>query len=175
MPTTKSPMMIQHINFNKGDNMPELTLKAAKAMHMCRGEAALLAYYAACSSGHTPAAKHIAETIGCAPTYVYVLRKTLQAKGIINIVEDKIYVDWKRIRVYASLNPKKTTKDQFIRPQNPAIADRIAGAQQVNEKFLEVWKMNLWEIIAYFGAMTEAEYRAWRSGYKKFVRATGKG
>lgn len=175
MPNVKTPMAIQHINFTKNDNFAKLTLKAAKAMHMCRGEASLMAYYAACSSGHTPAAKHIAETIGCAETYVYVLRKTLQAKGIITILDDKIYVDWKRIKVYASLNPKKTKKSQFIRPQNPVIADRIAGAQSVNEKFLQVWKMNLWEIIAYFGAMTEAEYRAWRSGYKKFVAATEKG
>lgn len=173
MPNVKNPMSVNHINFSKTDDFAKLVIKAAKATHMSRGEAALLAYYAACSTGHTPAAKHIAERVGCTEPHVYVLRRALQSKGIITLIDNKIYVDWKRIKVFASLNPRKTTKGQFVRPQNPTIMDRILGAQQVNDKFLKVWKMSLNEIIVYFGSMTNAEYNAWRSGYKKFIAAIG--
>lgn len=167
----KAPQKIIHVKFNKGDDFAKLVLKAAKAMHMGRGEASLLTYYAACSSGFTPSAKHVSEAIGMGITYVYPLRNALESKGILTITEDAIYVNWDRIRTFAALNPKKTTKSMFIKPQTPRVVDRISGAIDLNPKFLNAWTMKLPELIIYFGNMTNAEYASWRRGYKKFLAA----
>lgn len=167
----KQPMSVHHINFKRTDNFARLTVQAAASTHMSHGEAALLAFYGSCSTGFAPSAKLIAERIGRNEIYVYQLRKALAAKGIIVVIDNKIYVDWKRIRLLASLDPAKTCKAQFIRPQNTVVMDRIVQAQRINNKFLEAWMMTLDQLIVYFGAMTNAEYNAWRSGYKKYVAA----
>lgn len=163
----KAPNKIVHVKFTKGDDFATLTNKAAKATHMGRGEASLLMYYAACSSGYRPAAKHVAESIGVDEGYVYVLRKALESKGVISVMSDAVIVNWDRIKILASLDPKLTSKESWIKPQTPAVIDRIGKTMLLHPTFYELYTEPLSRIIDMFGCMSNAEYATWRRIFRK--------
>lgn len=167
MPVVKQPHMIQHRGFDRKDNFAAIATKAAKATHMGRGEMALLTFYAACGNGFRPAAEHIAESIGVTEAYVYILRQALLSKGVIDVTSDAVVVNWPRIKILASLDPKLTSKEAWIKPQTPAVIDRVGKTMVIHPTFWELYNLPLARLIDMFGSMSNAEYSTWRRIFKK--------
>lgn len=159
----KSPAQIVHTNFVKGDNFNQLVAKAVKVCHMDRGEAALLLYYSTCSTGFKPAAKLVAEKIGVSPGYVTLLRNMLATKGILTCVNNQIVIDWNRIRTMAALDPTKTSKDGWVKPQSFVGMDRMGKVIAKYPKLMEAYTGDLNLLIEKLGRMPEYVYMAWRA------------
>lgn len=159
----KAPAQIVHTNFTKKDNFAELVAKVIKVCHMDRGEAALLLFYASCSSGFNPAAKLIAEKIGVSPAYVGLLRNMLATKGILNCANGQITINWDRIRTMAALDPAKTSKDGWVKPQSFVGMDRMGKVIAKYPTLMEMYTGDLNLLIEKLGRMPEYVYMAWRA------------
>lgn len=159
----KAPAQIVHTNYTKRDNFANLVAKVVKVCHMDRGETALLLYYASCSSGFQPAAKLIAEKIGVSAAYVTLLRNMLATKGILNCVNNQIVIDWNRIRTLSALDPAKTSKDGWVKPQSFVGIDRMGKIIAKYPTLMEMYTGDLNLLIEKLGRMPEYVFQAWRA------------
>lgn len=162
---------IKHVNYTRDDKFPEIVANVSKVCHMGKGEAALLLFYATCSDGFTPAAKFIAEKIGVKPNYVHALRNALEAKGIVFVQDKKVVLDWKRIKILASLNPKYTTKDGWVKPISIIGIDRLGQFMAAHVSVMDLYTKPLDELIDKLGQMPEYIYRAWRAQTNRILKS----
>ena len=86
------------------------------SLHMSKGEIKLLCYYAARSNGFKPSAKLISKETGLSRARVFAGRQMLEEHGVISVDNERVYIDWQRIRIFASLDPKMTSKHCRIAP-----------------------------------------------------------
>lgn len=110
------PPKITHVNSRAADNRGELCSLCSSSLHVSKGEAALLRYYAAQSNGFKPALQHIANILGISRFHVQRARKMLEAHGVICVDEERVYIDWERIRLFSTLDPSMTSKRCFVAP-----------------------------------------------------------
>ena len=110
------PPKITHINAHATDKRGELCSLCSSSLHMSKGESALLRYYAAQSNGFKPALQHIANEIGITRFHVQRARAMLQKHGVICIADERVYIDWERIRLFSTLDPTMTSKHCTIAP-----------------------------------------------------------
>lgn len=110
------PLKIVHINVRSMDDREELCALCGSSLHMSKGEVKLLKYYAAQSSGFTPSVKRINEKTGLSRTQVYAVRNMLEKHGTVLVDQHCVYIDWERIRIFASLDPKLTGRHFNVAP-----------------------------------------------------------
>ena len=110
------PPKIVHINVRSMDDREELCALCGSSLHMSKGEVKLLKYYAAQSSGFTPSVKRICNETGLSRAQVYNTRNMLEKHGVALLDQDCVYIDWERIRIFASLDPKLTGRHFNVAP-----------------------------------------------------------
>jgi len=170
---SRKPLSVLHMNFDKKDGFAELVAKAVKVCHMDRGEAALLLFYASCSSGFSPSAQLIAEKCGVKKNYVACLRQKLIDKGIITIVNDNVVLDWRRIKVISSLNPKLTDKNGWVKPIPPVGLDRLSKFMERWPSALDLYTLPMDTLIERLGSMPQWVYNGWRAQVNRDLKRHG--
>ena len=77
-----APPSVKHIRYSRGDDLPSIASACANAIHLSKGESALLKYYACQSSGFRPSLQHIADQTGLSRSQVARCRNGLVSKGL---------------------------------------------------------------------------------------------
>lgn len=121
-----TPPRIRHVGYERDDNLVAIATDAAAAIHMGKGERALLLFYAAQSSGFRPALKTIVSATGQSRSQVCRNRAELDAHGLISVSGDCLSIHWDRAKLYASLDPRLTSKRCFFAPAGPKQPRRIS-------------------------------------------------
>ena len=98
-----NPPQIHHSG-QKPDNWMRMIDDAAKNIHIRSQAVRLLKYYAQNENGFRPALSLIEKNTGIAANKVSEIRKRLVKRGLIAYTGEKIYIDWKHIRIYAGLD-----------------------------------------------------------------------
>lgn len=155
------PPRLVHENFRRCDNMPAIAADAAAALHMGKGERALLLFYSRHSTGFQPALQAIANATGMNRSQVYRNRNALYAHGIADERDGCLYIDWARLRIYASLDPKLTSKRCVTAPYGSV--GREAPLLTPNDFLL----LDMTELTKRLAALTEAEYASLRQRMKE--------
>ena len=154
----RKPAVIHHVNFKTTDNFQDLATRAAHNLHMGQGEMNLLSFYASCSDGFRPAAALVSEKVGVSKPHIYGLKTMLIQHGLAFTKDGAFYIDWDRVRLFASFDPTKTRKGDFVAPINPITARRITEYSKFDVTWLLSMPLN--KIIEIFSAMSEDEYKA---------------
>lgn len=102
------PPKIQHLHTRSTDCRESLVSLCSSALHLCKGEEALLRFYAAMSDGFRPAVKFVMRKTGLSRCYVFKLRNQLIEHGLIAVTDDAVYIDWNRVRLFSTLDPELT-------------------------------------------------------------------
>lgn len=110
------PLKIEHLSSKATDSRESLVSLCASALHMSKGEERLLQFYARQQNGFTPAAKKIMDETGLSKPRVYADRNQLVTHGVAKIMDDVLYIDWERIRLFSTLDPRMTSKHCRIAP-----------------------------------------------------------
>lgn len=150
------PPRIYHMHSLASDDRKELCLLCSKALHMGKGEAALLSYYAACSDGFSPAVATVCAKTGSSRRQVYDMRTKLCEHGVAAMKDGMLYLDWYRIRTFASLNPFMTSKHCAIAPVNTKKPHY--NIYNNCKLFAELKSCSQEQAIGILGAMTEEQY-----------------
>ena len=79
-------------------------------IRLSKRQTALLAYYADCGNGFSPALKEIEKQTGIPANKVWEVRSVLLQRQLIDIVGNALYIKWVRIRALAMM-PKLTKHD----------------------------------------------------------------
>lgn len=162
---------IHHTNFRKSDNFATLADRCAFALHMGHGEHKLLRFYASCASGFRPAAEHVAKETKMSMPNVYVVRNAMIKHGIAYMKNGALFIDWDRVRLFASLDPGKTSKDDFIAPCNPTTVARMTEISALDPE--RILSRPIRDVIMDFAFMSEAEYQSTRRAIKRKLRILG--
>lgn len=149
--TTKMPPRVRHVGYKKCDDLAEIATEAAAALHMGKGERALLQYYAAQSSGFRPALQAIANATGLNRSQVWRNRAALEAHGLVSVEDDIVFVHWKRAKIYASLDPRLTSKRSYT-----AAAQKKERLRRVS--LFEMKYAPLEALLPRLAALTKNEY-----------------
>ena len=151
------PPVLCHIRFSKHDDYQELADKAAKAIHMSKGERNLLKYYAAQSSGFSPSLKAAANATDQDRSQVWRNRQKMIDQGFALMVygpsgSERFLIDWSRLKLYASLDPQKTSKKSKYLPMVPP------NEKPKHMSTFELRYAPMEEVIAKLSAMTPEQY-----------------
>lgn len=147
-----APPSVKHIRYSRGDDLPSIASECANAIHLSKGESALLRYYACQSSGFRPSLQHIADQTGLSRSQVARCRNGLVSKGLClavlgNQETRSVIIDWSRAKLYATLDPKKTRHGVFasVAPAKKATANpvslydmRYAGLDKLIDKLSKI-------------------------------------
>lgn len=147
--TNLKPPKVIHMRYHRGDSFAEIADLAATALHMGKGERALLSFYAACSGGFRPSLQAIANVTDQDRSQVWRNRAALVKHGIAAERGDSLVIDWSRLKIYASLDPRLTSKRSICAPLEPDYT-RMSVA--------EFKCAPLPELLARLTLMTEIEY-----------------
>ena len=147
--TKTRPPRISHIGYRRDDCFADIANRAATALHMGKGERALLGFYAVCSSGFRPSLQAIANVTGQDRSQVYRNRNALIKHGIVAERSDALIVDWNRLKLYASLDPRLTSKRSICAPLVRANA---------RMSLLEFKSSPMTDLIPRLSVMTDSEY-----------------
>ena len=161
----RRPVAIVHYNYKRGDNFTQLVDRCSFAMHLAPAEHRLLRFYASCSSGFRPAGAVIAKALEVTEAYVYVARNALIKHGLAYMDGDSLHIDWERVKLFASLDPAKTSKRAFITPLNPHVTNRLEEIIKLDPTW--ILEKSIDNVIADFAAMTEDEYKHVRRAIKR--------
>lgn len=157
------PLKLIQANLLPQDDRRRLVAKCAKALHMSGNEAALLSFYALQSSGFRPSVQSACKNIGASKSTVLNCRKRLVDHGVAAILNDQLILDWSRIRLFASLDPKMTGRNPKIAPvQTSAIPMNIADMLAMPAK----------DLVLLLAAMTDKEYKLFQKEIKKLRPVT---
>ena len=131
------PPQIHHSGHRPAD-WEQMIDDAAMNIHIRNQAVRLLKFYAQHKNGFRPALSLIEKTTGIASNKVSEIRKRLVKKGLIAYTGDKIYIDWKHIRIYAGLDkpirmPQKGTC--YFAPANKQLKKTGRRYPQKNKRY----------------------------------------
>lgn len=112
-------MVAKKIQHKKGlatDNQPFLIATVAKTMHLTKGEAEVLSALCSQQDGFAPSAKFLMNKTGLSHGGAYKVRTALNRMGVIGETDTHIIVDWRRIRLLSTLDPKLTSRSAYVVP-----------------------------------------------------------
>lgn len=155
------PPRLSHRNSNVNDDKIELCFDCASRLRMSKGERSLLLYYAACSSGFRPSVQLIADRTDLNRSQVFRCRKKLEEHGVVKVLEDRVIIDWNRIRLFASLDPAMTGRHVTIAPVS--LAKSLAPVKPSDHFFTLA---PLEEVCDWFSKIGSTEYSKWRRNYR---------
>ena len=157
------PPKVTHINSRAADNREELCSLCGSSLHMSKSEVKLLRYYAEQANGFKPALQHIANTIGISRFHVQRARKMLESHGVIKTDDDRVYIDWERIRLFSTLDPQMTNKHCYVAPVQ---TKKCAYKVYIPDKslLLKLRTCSQEDACKTFSGMTEEQFRSvqWR-------------
>lgn len=104
------PPCVLHIRTKEEDDRMELIQLCSSSLHFSKGEEKLLEYYANCKSGFRPSQELVANKIDVDRRHVAKLRARLVERGIALSQDNKVFIDWERIRLFSTLDPDMTSK-----------------------------------------------------------------
>jgi hypothetical protein len=164
MITLLTPPRVVHRGGKLSDNRAALCKQCGAALHMSKGESALLQYYATCQNGYTPSLQSIANVLKIDRRTVQRCRTMLVEHGCIELTKQFVFIDWFRIRTFATLDPSMTCKHAIIAPASPRnrTADKYLGAVPLDEA------------VATFAYMKDEEYEKWRTWLRQFNQRLSK-
>ncbi len=110
------PPCILHLHSNEADDRVELVSLCSSALHFSKGETKLLQFYSNCKSGFRPAQSVVAKAISVDRRYVAKIRQRLVEKGVVLLQNNKLFLDWNRIRLFSTLDSSMTSKKDTIEP-----------------------------------------------------------
>lgn len=119
------PPCILHINAKEDDDRMELIKLCSASLHFSKGERKLMEYYSSCSSGFRPSRQLTGEAINVSAQQVHKIRMSLCNKGIMRIENNRMYIDWERIRLFSTLDPRMTNKHCVVAPVRVEHDNRI--------------------------------------------------
>lgn len=152
------PPAINHVRYDKKDNLPQIAIDAAAAIKMSKGEGRLLAYYAAQSSGFRPAVSTIMKYTGLSRSQIFRNRQKLIDHGLALMImkgetNTQFAIDWSRAKTYATLNRQMVSKTSRFAQMTPAKA-------QCGLSIFYLKYGDLKEIVQQLNKMSETEYNA---------------
>ena len=135
---------------------------------MAHGEQALLRFYLEQSTGFAPSVSRIEKTTGLKKCYLLRARKLLEEDGLILLTERFLYIDWNRIRLFASLNPAVIPKQRAKRQITPV---RVRTERTFSKETVvnTAYLMKIGDLSDWLSRLTEDEYESWVSALKKVV------
>lgn len=161
-------MVAKKIRHQKGratDDRPLLIAMTAKSMHLTRGEAEVLSVLCSQQDGFAPSAKFLMAKTAMSHGGVYKARTALNRMGVIGETDTHIIIDWHRIRLLSTLDPKMTSRSAYVAPVVPSASrDRFSG--DWTTKIPEGYGSNIdflvhapeCTIIEFFRSLSESEY-----------------
>ena len=157
----KRPVTIHHVNRIKHERRSAIVNNYARALHVSHGEHALLKFYAHCASGFAPAEALIMKTTDLSASSIRRLRTSLINHGVAYMNDNTFTIDWERLRLFASMDPRKTMgKRCFIAPINPVAHNRLMDLSKIDYQFIISQPLD--KILDVLSCMTEADYASFR-------------
>lgn len=153
----KVPPVVLHRNTKETDNREELVTLCGKAMHLSKGAINLLYFYSSQTSGFRPSLQLIQQDTCMSKMGVWKARTMLCENGICSLQDNKLVIDWERIRLFGTLDPKKTSKHAYVAPvtfRSGAVATLEEMYKQSN--FSEV---SLDDLASLFSMLTDEEWK----------------
>lgn len=163
-------MVAKKIQHRKGlatDNQPFLISMVAKSMHLTKSEAALFSILCAQQDGFSPSAKFLMNKTSLSHGGVYKARTALNKMGMIGETDYHIVIDWNRIRLLSTLNPRTTRRSAYVAP--------VVHAKTSNKEMSGDWKKKVPKeykpdidflvyapeetVFEFFQCLSEAEYQ----------------
>lgn len=161
------PLRIVHLNKNNEDS-PALSAQAGEVLHMAHGEKTLLRFYLEQSTGFAPSVCRIEKTTGMKKRNILYARQLLQEDGLILETDKYLYVDWNRVRLFASLDPTITPKQRAKRQIAPV---RVRTERTFSKETIvnTAYSMKIGDLSDWLSRLTEDEYESWVQGLKKVL------
>lgn len=163
MATYLRPPRIRHLSGNLSDDRETLSLLCACALHMSKGELRLLQFYAECQNGFRPSQQLVADKIGTDRRHIPRIRKQLEAHGVVLHREDVIFVDWSRIRLFSTLDPRMTRKIASVAPVS--IEERPEQPDPDPDFFQFA---PLQDVCSWFSSLNEIDFSRWKRKLRKY-------
>ena len=160
-----TPPAIHHINSIASDDRRSLASLCSQALHMGKGETAMLAYYATRSEGFRPAAQTVCKETGLSRMQVFRMRDKLCEHGVALINSGSLILDWKRIRTFASLDAAMTSKRCVCAPVRAKKGHYTIYIP--NSVIVKLESCSVEQVVKILGAMTEQQFQAIRRYYGK--------
>ena len=159
------PHRIIHLQKPVTDNGSVLIKSACSALSMKPGEYALLLFYCQQSSGFRPSINLITQRTGLGKRAILRNRQLLIEDGLIAVWRNCVFVDWDRIRLFASLNQALIPKQRSRRTIAPVIVRR---SRKFNDRFLSsCYAMPLNKLCMMLSSMPDEEYSEWCTGMSR--------
>ncbi len=156
------PHKIVHLNMLEQYNALECIKSASRVLSMKPGEEALLIFYCAHSSGFRPSVSFISGQTGLDKRSILRNRRHLEEDGLIAVTDSVIYVDWSRIRLFASLDARMVPKQRSKRRIAP-VNVRRGGATFTDAFLLRCYTMPVSSLCRMLSSMPEEDYPVWKS------------
>lgn len=151
------PPEVKHLRGKRSDNRATLCLACSKALKLAKGETRVLCFYGRCSNGFRPSLQYIADESGVSRRHVERIRTSLVRHGLIAVDHEAVYVDWNRIRLFSTLDPKLTSKNAYYAPVEMGRQRNKIGKPGSEEFFLFASPK---AISDYLGRLSDDEYNA---------------
>ena len=161
MATLKKPPRLLHHNRRLSDDMILLICKTAMALHLSKGEQSLLEFYSTCSSGFRPSQQLAAEMTGLSRNHIPKIRAKLEKNGLIKVVNDAVYVDWSRLRLFSTLDPSMTSRKGVVAPVS--LEPKTEPTAPADDFFLFA---PLPDVCKYFSRMTAQDFSKWKRNHR---------
>ena len=156
------PPRVVHVGYQRNDNLRAIAADTAVALHMGKGEKALLMYYAAQSSGFRPALQAIANATGQNRSQIWRNRAALERDGLVLLRDGQLIIDWNHAKIFASLDPEMTSKHCVIAP---ALSPVPWKDQRVSA--LEMKYGDFETLIPKLANLSEEEYATLKNRFKR--------
>lgn len=159
------PPQISHRFISVLDNRSSLCSLCGQALHMSKGELALLLYYAACSDGFRPAVATVCKETGLSRAQVFNARIMLEKHGVIKCTENNLIIDWNRIRLFSTLDPLLTNKHCTISPVETKKLDYNVLCSRTLIQRIETCPLE--QALQILSALTDRQYEGVRKYFMK--------
>lgn len=119
--------MIKHIGGRPSQEAQGLIVdQALSNFRMPKAARKLMMYYASCGTGFRPSLKTIDDVTHVGVKHISTIRQYLVTHGFIAYSDETIYIDWLRLKAFASMDPKLmgNKKNWRVSPVNPAIISK---------------------------------------------------
>lgn len=157
-----TPPKIIHFRYNKIDDRNEIIEKASATLHMSKTEKSLLSFYAHCSSGFAPAVSLITAATHINRSQIFRCRSKLIEHGVAATSGNSLFIDWSRLKLFSTLDPRLTSKRMTVQPVSLKKCD-----YNIYMSLFELRYSDLDGVIKKLTAMTENEYNILRLKVKE--------
>lgn len=156
---------IRHQKGRATDDRPLLIARTEKHMRLTKGEAEVLSVLCSQQDGFAPSAKFLMGKTSMSHGGMYKARTALNRMGVIGETDTHIIIDWHRIRLLSTLDPKMTSRSAYVAPVVPSSShDRYS--RDWTAKIPEGYGSNIdflvhapeCAIIEFFRTLSESEY-----------------